>query len=633
MAGPPVMDDTVAMQDTNVPTLPVLVGISKGDSSGFPQQADHAAAGGEQGSRQLDCSPCAPHSPSMITQQVGTLVTAHCCHPVWPDCRARAPLAPPLTAPACPPSVLSQVVQFDTSSVASDGSGDQGGSSKQHGPPRRTYSNVDVDAAKQAAMSALAGLDMNTTKANLDASKAAAATARANGEVPTHVRKSNLRSVSCRQLGTSSTAAPGGVGKSVAFDEASKQRPADGAARTVQWRAGTSTMPADGSQPRRTTRAPASRCISLPHVLQGRAGMANRLAATYAQEAALQQQLQLVNGGTQAGHPFAANAAQLQAGVPAMDVLSMYQLQQQAAAAGGLPNVPLISQRSFGANTVATMDDSMLQLRSNNMLLAAQQQQQQQQAARIAGNWPNAAATGQQRVTWATGTAPQVQQQAALAANQQQLLMQLQGGTQAVAAGGPGSSEALWLQNPAAASAALMTASRPQNLLLANQAGGAAAIPGMPASSAMISPHLQQPAGGPGLAGNPHASTMVAAFTQLLEQYQNVSWQVLAASQADANTREQLLTEVVLQLTLLHTLSGVLKSTLAPADALNDFSYLGSAARRHIANFSRLSQAGDLAVQLLAMVAPLSCRHLTGTGEGGQDREGPAWLGLGGPCR
>ena len=36
---------------------------------------------------------------------------------------------------------------------------------------------ADVDAAKQAAMSALAGLDMTTTRANLDASKAAASTA------------------------------------------------------------------------------------------------------------------------------------------------------------------------------------------------------------------------------------------------------------------------------------------------------------------------------------------------------------------------------------------------------------------------------------------------------------------------
>lgn len=493
-------------------------------------------------------------------------------------------------------------VQFDTSSVASDGS--QDASSKQHGPPRRNYSSVDVDVAKQAAMSALAGLDMSTTKANLDASKQAAATARANGEVPAHVRKSNLRSVSCRQLGTSSTT--GGVGKSVAFDEASKQRPADGAARTVQWRAGTSTPAADGMQPRRTTRAPASRCISLPHVLQGRAGMANRLAATYAQEAALQQQLQLLNGSSQAGHSFAANVNQLQAGVPAMDVLSMYQLQQQAAA--GLPNGQLIGQRSFGSNTVTTMDDSMLQLRSGNAMFAAQQQQHQQQAARLAGNWPNAA--GQQRVSWAPGTA-QVPQQAAL--TNQQLLLQLQGGTQGMQAGAAGA-EALWLQNPAAASAAIMGANRPQNLMLASQAG----IPGMTGSSTLLSPHMQQSAGGPGLVSNPQTSAMVATFTQLLEQYQNVSWTVLAAAQADSNVREQLLTEVVLQLTLLHTLSGVLKSTLAPGDALSDFSYLGSAARRHIATFSRLSQAGDSAVQLLAMVAPLACRHLTSTGE--QDR-------------
>lgn len=502
----------------------------------------------------------------------------------------------------------------DASSVASDGSQEHAGSTssstRQHGPPRRTYSSVDVDVAKQAAMSALAGLDMTTTKANLDASKAAAATARANGEVPAHVRKSNLRSVSCRQLGSGSTS--GGVGKSVAFDEASKLRPADGAARTVQWRAGTSTA-ADGSQPRRTTRAPASRCISLPHVLQGRAGMANRLAATYAQDAALQQQLQLLNG-TPGAHAFTGGVNQGQVGVPSMDVLSVYQLQQQAAAAG-TANGQLLSQRSFGANTMATMDDSMLQLRSNNVLLAAQQQQQQQQA-RLAGNWPNAAAAGagQQRVSWAPGTA-QVPQHTL---TNQQLLVQMHGGAQNVAAAGaaPGN-DAMWLQNPAA-SAALLSANRPQSLLLANQAGGAAGIPGLAASSALLSPHLQQPA--PGLAGGNQTSALVSTFTSLLEQYQNVSWTVLAAAQADSSVREQLLTEVVLQLTLLHTLGGVLKSTLGPTEALSDFSYLGSAARRHIATFSRLSQAGDLAVQLLAMIAPLACRHLTSTTGGHRGR-------------
>lgn len=498
-------------------------------------------------------------------------------------------------------------VQFDTSSIASDGSQDQAGSTssstKQHGPPRRNYSSVDVDVAKQAAMSALAGLDMSTTKANLDASKQAAATARANGEVPAHVRKSNLRSVSCRQLGTTSTAT-GGVGKSVAFDEASKQRPADGAARTVQWRAGTTTTPADGSAPRRSTRAPASRCISLPHIMQGRAGMANRLAATYAQDAALQQQLQLLNGGGQAAHGFAGagHVNQLQAGVPAMDVLSMYQLQQQAAAGGMQNGHQLISHRSFGSNMASTMDDSVLQLRSNNALLAAQQQQQ---AAQLAGNWPGAAAAGQQRMGWAPGAA-QVPQQTALA--NQQLLMQLQG----AAAGSAG--DALWLQNANAASAALMAANRPQNLLLANQAGGGPGMPNLGASSGMLSPGMQQAPSAAGLAGNPQTSALVATYTQLLEQYQAISWHGLAAAQADSNVREQLLTEVVLQLTLLHTLSGVLKSTLGPGDALSDFSYLGGAARRHIATFSRLSQAGDLAVQLLAMVTPLACRHLTSTG-------------------
>jgi hypothetical protein len=336
--------------------------------------------------------------------------------------------------------------------------------------------------------------------------------------------------------------------------------------------------------------------------------MANRLAATYAQEAALQQQLQLLNGSTQAGHNFAA-ANQLQAGMPRMDVLSMYQLQQQAAA-GGAANGQLLSHRSMGTNMVMTMDDSMLQLRSGNTLLAAQQQQQQQQA-QMAGNWLGAAGQ-QQRVSWAPG-AGQVPQQVNLT-NQQLLAVQLQGGAQGMVGAGAGAGgDAFWLQNPAAASAALLAASQTQNLMLANQAGGGAGIPGLAASSGLLSPHMQQQTA-QGLAGNPATNAAVAAFTQLLEQYQTVSWNVLAAAQADNSVREQLLTEVVLQLTLLHTLSGVLKSTLGPADALSDFNYLGNAARRHMATFSRLSQAGDLAVQLLALVAPLATRHLTGTG-------------------
>jgi hypothetical protein len=331
--------------------------------------------------------------------------------------------------------------------------------------------------------------------------------------------------------------------------------------------------------------------------------MANRLAATYAQEPALQQQLQLLNGSIQPGHNFAA-ANQLQAGVPRMDVLSMYQLQQQAAA-GGAVNGQLLSQRSMGANMVMTMDDSMLQLRSGNALLAAQQQQQQQ--AQMAGNWLGAGGQ-QQRVSWAPGTG-QVPQQVDLT-NQQLLAVQLQGGPQGMAGGAGAGRDAFWLQNPAAASAALLAANQPQNLMLANQAG----VAGLTASSGLLSPHMQQQTA-QGLAGNPATNAAVAAFTQLLEQYQTVSWNVFAAAQADNSVREQLLTEVVLQLTLLHTLSGVLKSTMGPADALSDFNYLGNAARRHIATFSRLSQAGDLAVQLLALVTPLATRHLTGTGE------------------
>jgi hypothetical protein len=139
-------------------------------------------------------------------------------------------------------------VAGDASSVTSEGSQE---GSRQLAGSRLGHAVPDVDAARQAAMSALAGLDMTTTKANLDASKAAAATARANGEVPTHQRKSNLRSVSCRQLGSSSAAGgiPVGVGKTVTFDDTAK-RPAavDGRPAAAQWR-GPSTL-VDGQQRR-----------------------------------------------------------------------------------------------------------------------------------------------------------------------------------------------------------------------------------------------------------------------------------------------------------------------------------------------------------------------------------------------
>lgn len=62
---------------------------------------------------------------------------------------------------------------------------------------------ADVDAAKKAVGAALAGLDMATTKANLDASKAAAATARANGEIPPHKKV-----VPRTSTGSSSSARP-----------------------------------------------------------------------------------------------------------------------------------------------------------------------------------------------------------------------------------------------------------------------------------------------------------------------------------------------------------------------------------------------------------------------------------------
>lgn len=65
------MDDTVAMQDNNGPML--YAPISKGDACdstvGSEQPLVQPAAASQEGSRP-ECSPCAPQSPSMITQQV-----------------------------------------------------------------------------------------------------------------------------------------------------------------------------------------------------------------------------------------------------------------------------------------------------------------------------------------------------------------------------------------------------------------------------------------------------------------------------------------------------------------------------------------------------------------------------------
>lgn len=162
----------------------------------------------------------------------------------------------------CLPSCCAQAGAGDASSVTSDSSGQEQSSKQLTARLGQATGNVDVHAAKQAALSALAGLDMTTTKANLDASKAAAATARANGEIPAHPRKSNLRSASCRQLGSSSTATSGTptAVKSVAFDDTAKSRPpADGArAGQGQWRGPATTFTAADGQPRRANRCAAS---------------------------------------------------------------------------------------------------------------------------------------------------------------------------------------------------------------------------------------------------------------------------------------------------------------------------------------------------------------------------------------
>lgn len=586
------MDDTVAMQDTSNRVVDACA-LSMNAVS-----ADPAAGGGS--------STTASGDSSLLAQKLAAVGAAASSQPSTPQQQLQQQGA----------------AAGDACSVTSEGSQEGG---RQAAGLRLGPGGGDVDAAKQAAMSALAGLGLTTTKANLDASKAAAATARANGEVPTHQRKSNLRSVSCRQLGSSSSsAAAAGVplaGKSVAFDtktvafdDAAKRAAADGRPAPGQWR-GPSTLV--DRQQRRINRAPASRCISLPHIMQGRQGMANRLAASYAQDAALQQQLQMLNGSSGMAQPYAAMSQQLHQvglGRPA-DTLTLYQLQHQGISAPA-PQT-LLTQRSFAGAPGLAVDGSGLIVQPQLQPL------QPQQAHLTAGGWVPAAAAGGQPgglTRWGSGQM-QLQQaggggltQAQAVTANAQLLAQLQVSSQAQQGG-----DGLWMAAPASGGLQ-MAGSHAQGVMMQPQAAAVSAgmnmggIPGLQSQQQLMASQLQAAAGAAGGMVAPAAGQAAVGGPlnghSLLEQYQSVSWSVLAAAQGEAALRDQLLTELVLLLTMLHTLSNTLKGSMAPGDALSDFSYLAAAARRHMATFARLSQAGNIAVQLLALVTPLALKHL-----------------------
>jgi hypothetical protein len=364
--------------------------------------------------------------------------------------------------------------------------------------------------------------------------------------------------------------------------------------------------------------------------MQGRQGMANRLAASYAQDAALQQQLQMLNGSTGMAQPYAALNQQLQhvgMGHPA-DTLTLYQLQHQGMNAAA-PQT-LLTQRSFAGTPGIAVDGSGLLVQQQQPQLL-QQSLQPQQAHLTAGGWVPAAAAGPQPgglTRWGSGQM-QLQQAGGAALTQAQavtanaqLLAQLQVSSQAQQSG-----DALWMAAPASGGL-LMGNNLPQGVMMQPQAAAVSAgmsmagIPGLQTQQLMAT---QLQAAGPGAAGMVASAGAAAAAGQagvsgavnghnLLDQYQSVSWSVLAAAQGEAALRDQLLTELVLLLTMLHTLSNTLKGSMAPADALSDFSYLAAAARRHMATFSRLSQAGNIAVQLLALVTPLALKHLNSAG-------------------
>lgn len=335
---------------------------------------------------------------------------------------------------------------------------------------------------------------------------------------------------------------------------------------------------------------------------------------SYSQDVALQQQLQLLGGAAGVGQQFTAVNRMQSGGGHNLDTLSMFQLQQQLQQqAANAPGTLLAQQRTLAVPGMTILDDSVLPVQTGNILLqsSGQQplQQRQPQQTRLPPSWNAASATQTQVPRWAAGQSNQ-QALAQTGAANAQLLAQLQATSQ-----GQTTSDALWM---APGSAALqLTNSRPQGMVV-QQTAVSSSMTGMAGlqQQQLVAAQLQPSASGAGVAaGGQSAAVTAATGHALLEKYQAVSWSVLAAAQGEASLHNQLLTELVLLLTLLHTTNNVLKGSMSATEALGDFNYLASAARHHMATFTRLSQAGNIAVQLMAIITPLALWHLKSTGE------------------
>jgi hypothetical protein len=228
--------------------------------------------------------------------------------------------------------------------------------------------------------------------------------------------------------------------------------------------------------------------------------------------------------------------------------------------------------------------------------------------------WPQGQAVSSQIARWGSGQIPQQALPSGhMAQSNAQLMAQLQASSQSQAV-----TDTMWI-NPAASTGMQLSGARTQAVMVA-QPTVSGAMSGMAVyqPQQLLASGLQAPPQAGGLAVGAVSSTGAAPATAngsaLLESYQAVSWDVLAAAQGELALRDQLLTELVLLLTILHTLNGVIKGNTTTAEALNDFRYLATAARRHMATFALLSQAGNVAVQLLALVTPLACRSFNSSG-------------------
>ena len=89
---------------------------------------------------------------------------------------------------------------------------------------------------------------------------------------------------------------------------------------------------------------------------------------------------------------------------------------------------------------------------------------------------------------------------------------------------------------------------------------------------------------------------------------------MLAAAQGDASSKEQVQHELLLLLSMLSTFTQLSNANVLVTDTVAKINFLAAAATRHMTMFHQMTQAGNLAVELLAYVLPVYLQALSKRG-------------------